>query len=76
MAPERVLVRRAEEARARSAFGSAVTQRVPYRAIAQAINLVVFIERTADGRMVREVSRLVGREGDAYVLKPVLASGE
>jgi type IV secretion system protein VirB11 len=53
-----------------------VTQRIPYRAIAQAINVVVFIERTATGRKVREVSRLVGREGDAYVLKPVLASGE
>jgi P-type conjugative transfer ATPase TrbB len=48
-----------------------VTQRVPYRAIAQAINVVVFIERTATGRRVRDVSRLVGREGDAYVLEPV-----
>jgi type IV secretion system protein VirB11 len=43
-----------------------VTQRVPYRAIAQAINVVVFIERTATGRRVREVSRLVGREGETY----------
>jgi P-type conjugative transfer ATPase TrbB len=48
-----------------------VTQRVPYRAIAQAINVVLFIERTATGRRVREVSRLVGREGDAYVLERV-----
>lgn len=52
-----------------------VTQRVPFRAIAQAINVVVFIERTATGRRIRDVSRLVGREGDAYLLKPVLASG-
>ena len=37
-----------------------VTQRVPYRAIAQAINLVVFIERTADGRRVRSVTRVLG----------------
>ncbi len=45
-----------------------VTQRVPHRAIAQAIHLVVFIERTAAGRQVREVSRVVGRDGDSYVL--------
>lgn len=46
-----------------------VTQRVPYRAIAQAINVVVFIERTATGRRVREVSRLVGRDGETYRLE-------
>jgi type IV secretion system protein VirB11 len=46
-----------------------VTQRVPYRAIAQAINIVVFIERTATGRRVREVSRLVGRDGETYRLE-------
>ena len=43
-----------------------VTQRVPYRAIAQAINLVVFIERTPHGRQVRTVARVTGREGDGY----------
>jgi len=48
-----------------------VTQRVPHRAITQAINVVVFIERTATGRRIRDVSRLVGRENDAYVLEPV-----
>jgi Flp pilus assembly CpaF family ATPase len=47
-----------------SARAMAIT--VPYRAIAQAINVVVFIERTATGRKVREVSRLVGREGETY----------
>jgi type IV secretion system protein TrbB len=47
-----------------------VTQRVPYRAIAQAINVVVFIERTATGRQIRDVSRLVGLEGEQYVLQP------
>jgi P-type conjugative transfer ATPase TrbB len=45
-----------------------VTQRVPYRAIAQAINVVVFIERTAAGRAVRSVSRVLGRQDEAYVL--------
>jgi type IV secretion system protein VirB11 len=45
-----------------------VTQRLPYRAIAQAINLVVFIERTASGRKVRTVARVMGRDGDVYRL--------
>jgi len=48
-----------------------VTQRVPYRAIAQAINLVVFIERTPDGRQVRSVTRVLGRDGDSYRLEDV-----
>ena len=51
-----------------------VTQRIPYRAITQAINVIIYIERTATGRQIRDVSRLLGREGDAYLLKPVLAS--
>ena len=46
-----------------------VTQRIPYRAIAQAINVVVYIERTVAGRRVQEVCRVTGREGDAYVLE-------
>jgi len=53
-----------------------VTQRVPYRAIAQAINLVVFIERTATGRRVSEVSRVIGREGDHYQLEAVPAGAQ
>ena len=48
-----------------------VTQRVPYRAIAQAIHLVVFIERTSAGRRVREVSRVIGREAGEYVLETI-----
>jgi len=51
-----------------------VTQRIPYRAIAQAINVIIYIERTSTGRRVRDVSRLVGREGDRYCLETVLAS--
>lgn len=46
-----------------------VTQRVPRRAIAQAINVVVFIERTAKGRLVRDVSRVVGLDGEGYQLE-------
>ena len=48
-----------------------VTQRVPYRAIAQAINLVVFIERTTAGRRIRSVLRVLGRDGDSYRLEQV-----
>ena len=46
-----------------------VTQRIPYRAITQAINVIIYIERTPAGRIVRTVSRLVGRRDDAYVLE-------
>lgn len=46
-----------------------VTQRIPYRAITQAINVVIYIERTATGRRVKDVSRLIGREGDNYRLE-------
>jgi type IV secretion system protein TrbB len=33
--------------------------------------VVVFIERTATGRRVREVSRLVGRDGETYRLETI-----
>ncbi|HQR88369.1 MAG: P-type conjugative transfer ATPase TrbB [Caulobacter sp. 12-67-6] len=46
-----------------------VTQRIPYRAITQAINLVIHIARAPAGRRVQEVCRVTGREGDAYVLE-------
>ena len=46
-----------------------VTQRVPHRAIAQAINLVVFIERTPSGRRVRTVARVTGPDGETYQLE-------
>ena len=45
-----------------------VTQRVPRRAITQAVHLVVFIERTSADRRVREVSRVVGYDGQQYIL--------
>lgn len=47
------------------------TPRIPYRAITQAISVVIFIERAPNGRRVREVSRLVGREGETYLLEAV-----
>lgn len=51
------------------------TPRIPYRAITQAINVVIFIERAPSGRRVREVSRLVGREGETYCLEAVSDEG-
>lgn len=45
------------------------TPRIPYRAITQAINVVIFIERAPNGRRIKEVSRLVGREGESYQLE-------
>jgi type IV secretion system protein VirB11 len=46
-----------------------VTQRIPYRAITQAINVIIYIERTAQGRRLKAVSRLTGRVGEDYVLE-------
>ncbi|HEY5412061.1 MAG TPA: P-type conjugative transfer ATPase TrbB [Caulobacteraceae bacterium] len=46
-----------------------VTQRIPYRAITQAINVIIYIERTAKGRRVKAVSRVTGRVGEDYVLE-------
>ena len=55
----------------RSCWGRADTQRIPYRAVTQAINLIIYIERTLVGRRVRTVSRLVGRQDDYYQLEDV-----
>jgi type IV secretion system protein VirB11 len=49
-----------------------VTQRIPYRAITQAINVIIYIERTPTGRRVKTVSRLVGRQDDTYQLEAVV----
>ena len=48
-----------------------VTQRIPYRAIAQAINILIYIERTLVGRQIRTVSRLVGRTDAGYALEEI-----
>ena len=45
-----------------------ISERIPRRAIAQAVNMVVHIERTRASRNVRSVSRVVGWEGDLYRL--------
>jgi len=43
-----------------------VSERVPHRAIAQAINVVVFIERTRAGRRVQTIGRVLGHDGERY----------
>jgi P-type conjugative transfer ATPase TrbB len=48
-----------------------VTQRIPYRAITQAINVIVYIKRTKEGRRVENVARLVGRENDTYRIEDI-----
>ena len=49
-----------------------VTQIIPHRAIASAINLVVFIERTVTGRIVSQLISIAGFAGDAYHLIDML----
>ncbi len=49
-----------------------VTERIPYRAITQAIHVVIYIERAPAGRRVRDVSRVLGREGEAYRLEAIV----
>jgi len=46
-----------------------VTQRIPYRAIGQAINVIVHIERTATGRRVTEIVRVHGWGEGGYDLR-------
>ena len=46
-----------------------VSAQVPHAAIARAINTVVFIRRTREGRRVETVSKVLGWDGDKYVLE-------
>jgi type IV secretion system protein VirB11 len=48
-----------------------VALQTPYRAIGQAINVVVFIARTPAGRQVKEVCRVLGHTGDGYTLETI-----
>jgi type IV secretion system protein VirB11 len=48
-----------------------VTERVSQRAIAQTINLVVYIENTKEGRRVRSIVKVVGRDGESYKIESV-----
>ena len=46
-----------------------VASQKPYRAIGQAINVVVFVERTRDGRAVKEIIKVNGHDGEGYILE-------
>lgn len=46
-----------------------VTERIPYRAIAEAIRLLVFIRRTPTGRRVETIARVSGRDDAGYLLE-------
>lgn len=48
-----------------------VTAQVPRRAIGQAIDLIVHIRRTPDGRVVDRILAAEGEAGDAYRLRPL-----
>lgn len=49
-----------------------VTARIPYRAITQAINIVVYIRRTREGRRIENVARLMGYENGSYQLQDII----
>jgi Flp pilus assembly CpaF family ATPase len=46
-----------------------VTQRIPHRAIGQAIDLVIHIARTPGGRRVSELMRVTGWGEGGYVVQ-------
>jgi P-type conjugative transfer ATPase TrbB len=45
------------------------TQTIPYRAIAAAINVIVYIERTKEGRKIKTVAEILGRENNEYIIR-------
>jgi len=46
-----------------------VAQRVPRRAIARAVNTIVFIRRTPEGRRVESVGRVTGCDANSYQIE-------
>lgn len=46
-----------------------VSSQIPYRAIGQAINVVIFVERTKDGRRIKEVIKVRGHNDGKYQLE-------
>ena len=51
-----------------------VTVRIPIRAIVSAINVIVYIRRTAEGRRVEEIVRVTGHENGSYLRETVICS--
>ena len=50
-----------------------VSLHIPRRAIAAAIDVLVFVERTPEGRRVREIANVSGIHGEIYELAPATA---
>jgi P-type conjugative transfer ATPase TrbB len=53
-----------------------VTARIPYRAIAQAVNLILFIERTPSGRRLKAARRVLGWSAEGYRMVDAIAPKE
>lgn len=51
-----------------------VTARIPIRAIVSAINVIVYIRRTSQGRRVEEIVRVTGHENGVYLRETVSCS--
>ena len=52
-----------------------VASQIPYRAIGQAIDVVMFVERTRDGRSVKEIIKVKGHNGQEYILEDLQKQG-
>ena len=46
-----------------------MTQRIPHRAIGQALDLVIPIARTPGGRRVSDIMRVMGWEEGGYAMR-------
>lgn len=51
-----------------------ISQRIPRRAIARTIQLIVFVRRTHQGRRVESLSRVIGLNGNGYHIEPIINS--
>jgi len=52
-----------------------VTAQIPYRAIGQAINVLVCIERTKGGRKIKDILKVKGHDGQAYIVESLDQQG-
>jgi P-type conjugative transfer ATPase TrbB len=52
-----------------------VASQIPFRAIGRAINFVVFVEKTKDGRRVQGIIKINGYDGKEYILEDLQQQG-
>lgn len=50
---------------------SEATPTVNRKLIAQAVNVIVFIQKTKDGRRIKEILRVIGLDGKDYITEPL-----